>query len=78
MCFDDSLPYSKETKVEEGWLITQDQYVRGGGRGEGEGEAEEIPRSWRNGKDFNDLLHLPRATRVPSSFESWLARERAD
>lgn len=38
-------------------------------------EVEEIPRSWRNRKDFNDLLRLPRA--VPSSFESWLVkRER--
>lgn len=39
-------------------------------------EVEEIPRSWRNRKDFNDLLRLPCAARLPSSFVSWLKRER--
>lgn len=45
------------------WLITQDQYTRlrrgrRGWRERTDEEVEEIPRSWRNRKDFNDL-HLP-------------------
>lgn len=71
-------------KKRNAWLITQDQCVKGRERERkskgmqrtnGEG-VEEIPRSWKNRKDFNDLFHLPRGTVLRPSRDGW-RRERA-